>query len=82
MANISITISVPPEVVEFADRMAGERQTSRSRVVTALLTEQMQRHQAEEMALAYKDWNAENEAIAAATRPLAIERLARVEYDA
>ena len=82
MANISITISVPAEVVEFADRMAGERQTSRSRIVTAWLMEHMQRHQAEEMARAYEDWNAENEAITAVTKPLATKRLARVEYDA
>ena len=82
MASVSVTVSVQEEVLEFADRVARERQTSRSSVINALLTEQMQRYEAEEMAHAYRDWNDENEAIAAATRPLAAERLARTPYDA
>jgi len=82
MASVSVTISVQEEVLEFADRVARERQTSRSSVINAMLAEQMQRHHAEEMAQAYQDWNDENEEIAIAMRPRAVEQLASIPYDA
>lgn len=82
MGNVSITISVPPDVVKFADRLASQRRTSRSSVITAMLTRQMQHELADEIAAAYQDWNAENEALAEAHRPLAAAQIERVEYDA
>ncbi len=82
MGSISVTISVPIEVLQYTDRIAKETGGSRSSVVTAILTAEIQRRNEEEMALAYQDCAADNQAIAESLRPLAAKLLGGTEYSA
>jgi predicted transcriptional regulator len=82
MGAMSVTVSLPTEVLKYADRIARETRTSRSRVLTAMLAAEMTRRTEEEMALAYQESAAENEAIVESLRGLASKVLENTEFDA
>ena len=49
-----LTISLPRELVSFADEIAKERKISRSKVLSSCLRELVEKHKAEKMAEGYK----------------------------
>lgn len=48
-----LTVSLPEELILFADRIAREKKISRSKVLSSCLQELAERHKAEEMAEGY-----------------------------
>ena len=57
-----ITISLPPPLVELADRLAKERSTSRSGVIAALLKDEEKTRMRALMAEGYREMSEENRA--------------------
>jgi metal-responsive CopG/Arc/MetJ family transcriptional regulator len=49
-----LTISLPEELISFADEIAREKKISRSKVFSLCLKELLEKHRAEEMAEGYR----------------------------
>jgi metal-responsive CopG/Arc/MetJ family transcriptional regulator len=49
-----LTVSLPEELISFADEIARERKVSRSKVLSSCLSEYAERHRAAEMAEGYQ----------------------------
>ena len=49
-----LTVSLPEELISFADQIARERKTSRSKVLSSCLWELAERHKLAQMAEGYK----------------------------
>ena len=52
--TVKLTISLPEELISFADEMAKEKKVSRSKVFYSCLQELAERHRTEAMAEGYK----------------------------
>ena len=70
-----ITISLPKEILDFADRLARERSTSRSSVIAELLENEEEARIKALMAEGYREMAEENLAFAEEAIPLASEVL-------
>ena len=60
-----LTISLPEELISFADEMAREKRVSRSKVFSLCLQELAERHRTAEMAEGYKAMAEEHKQFAA-----------------
>lgn len=60
-----LTISLPEELISFADQVAREKKISRSKVLASCLQELAERHRAADMAEGYKAMAKEQEQLAA-----------------
>ena len=60
-----LTISLPEELISFADEMAREKRVSRSKVFSLCLQELAERHRTAEMAEGYKAMAEEQKQFAA-----------------
>ncbi len=60
-----LTISLPEELISFADALARERKVSRSKVFSSCLSEMAEKHRAAEMAEGYKAMAEEQKKFAA-----------------
>ena len=60
-----LTISLPKELISFADQIAKEKKTSRSKVLTSCLQELAERRRVAEMAEGYKALAKEQKQMAA-----------------
>ncbi len=49
-----LTVSLPEELISFADQIAREKKISRSKVLSSCLRELAERHKAREMAEGYR----------------------------
>jgi len=61
-----LTISLPRELISFADEIAREKKISRSKVLSSCLQELAERHKVTEMAEGYKAIAKEQKHLAAA----------------
>jgi metal-responsive CopG/Arc/MetJ family transcriptional regulator len=82
MGSVSVTISIPEELIRATDALARERGRSRSSMIAEMLTRQLKAEDSKELALAYQDWADENESLAASARAYAARQLGSMEYDA
>ncbi len=62
-----LTVSVPKDLIELADKVAKEKKISRSKVVAHCLEELARNREADEMAKGYKAMAGENSAFAKTT---------------
>lgn len=60
-----LTVSLPEELVSFADQVAREKKVSRSKVLASCLREMAERHKVSEMAEGYKAMAKEHTEMAA-----------------
>lgn len=60
-----LTVSLPEELILFADRIAREKKISRSKVLSSCLRELAERHKVQEMAEGYKVMAKEQKELAA-----------------
>ena len=70
-----ITISLPKELLDVADRLARERATSRSGVIAELLDKEEEAHIQELMVEGYREMSEENRRLAEEAFPLASQSL-------
>lgn len=70
-----LTISLPRDLISFADKLSKERNTSRSRVIASALRELAQKRDREQMVEGYKAMAEQNREFAARALPLANEIL-------
>ena len=80
MGNVQmskVTISLPKSLVEFADKLAREKSTTRSGVFTALLAREEEAEVAMSMAEGYQEMADENRLLAEEAFPIVAEMLAR-----
>ena len=68
-----LTISLPKSLISFADEIAGERNTSRSRVIAECLRELSDKRMMAEMEEGYKAMAAENRLLAEQSLPIMLE---------
>ncbi len=77
-----ITISLPRPLLEFADRLAGERETSRSEVIADLIKKAEKERIEAEMEEGYRELAEENRREAEEAWPLAVETMLKyTEWD-
>ena len=72
-----ITISLPKELLDFADRLARERSTSRSSVIGKLLENEAETRIKAIMAEGYREMAEENRRMAEEAFPLVAETIQR-----
>ncbi len=60
-----LTVSLPEELISFADEIAKERRVSRSKVLSSCLQELAEKHRVAEMAEGYKAMAKEQKQLAA-----------------
>ena len=70
-----ITISLPKELLDVADRLARERATSRSGVIAELLDKEEEAHIQELMVEGYREMAEENRRLAEEAFPLASQMI-------
>jgi metal-responsive CopG/Arc/MetJ family transcriptional regulator len=74
-----LTISIPKNLVAFADEIAGEKKTSRSKVIANCLSEMADKHMIAEMEEGYKAMAEENLLLAEQVVPLITETWPKYE---
>ncbi len=72
-----VTISLPQERLDYADRLAKERSTTRSGVIASLLEKEEQARLHALMEEGYREMAEENRRLAEEAFPLAVEMLRR-----
>lgn len=70
-----LTISLPRELISFADKLSKERNTSRSGVIASALQELAEKRDREQMVEGYKAMAEQNREFATRALPLANEIL-------
>ena len=70
-----VTISLPPSLLEFADWLAREQSTTRSRVIAQLLEKEEEARTEALMVEGYREMAEENRRMAEEAFPLAAETL-------
>ena len=68
-----LTISLPKNLIAFADEIASEKNISRSKVIAACLRELADKRMIAEMAEGYKAMAEENKLLAEQSLPIALE---------
>ena len=77
-----MTISLPTDLLEFADRLAHEKSLTRSGLLVELLAKEERAELMAQMAEGYREMAEENQQLAEAAFPSAAEEIARsTEWD-
>ena len=76
-----VTISLPDELVDFADKLAAEARRPRSQIIAALIEERRSRELRERLAEGYRYYAEENRRFAEAALPLAAEIWDEYDWD-
>jgi len=79
--TVKVTISLPDELADFADKLAAEAGRPRSQIIAALIEERRLRELRERLAEGYRYYAEENRRFAEAALPLAAEIWDEYDWD-